>query len=93
MQRLKAALANDVQDAAWYDHDRHRTLEQLASDFNLPAEWHRTGRQMNPHILEQELSAKVQSVWLSFAYEWLSRDDLLRAVADYNHWRTLSSIV
>ena len=93
LQRLQAALANDVQDAFWYDHDRHRTLEQLASDFDLPAEWHRTGRQMNPHILEQELSAKVQSVWLSIAHEWLSAMDLRRAMADYDHWRTLSSIV
>ena len=93
LQRLKAALANDVQDAFWYDHDRHRTLEQLASDFDLPAEWHRPTRQMNPRILEQELSAKTQSVWLSIAHEWLSPEDLRRAMADYDHWRTLNSIV
>ena len=93
LQRLKAALANDVQDAFWYDHDRHRTLEQLANDFDLPAEWHRPTRQMNPRILEQELSAKAQSVWLSIAHEWLSPEDLRRAMADYDHWRTLNSIV
>lgn len=93
LQRLKAALANEVQDAYWYDHDRHRTLTQLASDFDLPAEWHRPTRQINLRILERELSSKAQSVWLSIAHEWLSPQDLRRAMADYDHWRTLSSIV
>lgn len=93
LQRLQAALANDVQDASWYDHERHRSLEQLASDFDLPAEWYRPTRQVNPCMLERELSAQAQSVWLSIAHKWLSPTDLRRALADYDQWRTLSSIV
>ena len=93
LQRLQAELANDVEDAAWYDRDRNRSLEQLANDFDLPAEWHRPARQLNPCMLEREVSAKAQSVWLSIAHKWLSPIDLRRATADYDQWRTLNSIV
>jgi hypothetical protein len=68
-------------------------LEQLASDYALPADWHDLNRQLNPCVLERALSAKAQSVWLLIAHEWLSAEDLRRAMADYDHWRTLSSIV
>jgi len=93
LQRLKAALANDVKDAEWYDHVGSHSLEQLASDYALPADWHGPNRQLNPCVLERELSAKAQSVWLLIAHEWLSAEDLRRAMADYDHWRTLRSIV
>lgn len=91
--RLKAALANDVQDAHWYDRDRHRSLEDLARDYDLPAEWHRKDRQANPNMMERELSAKAQSVWLAVAHEWLTTDELRRAIADYDQWRTAHAIV
>ena len=93
LERLHATLANDVMDVAWYDHDRKWTLQKLASDYALPAEWHCPDRQMNPAMLERELSAKAQSIWLSIAHEWLSVQDLRRALADYDVWRTQSSIV
>jgi hypothetical protein len=93
LQRLQAALANDVKDAEWYDHVGSHSLEQLASDYALPADWHGPNRQLNPCVLERALSAKAQSVWLLIAHEWLSAEDLRRAMADYDHWRTLSSIV
>lgn len=92
LQRLQAALANEFQDAAWCDHDRQRSLEQLASDFDLPAEWHRPTRELNPCMLERELSAKAQSIWLAIAHGCLSPDELRRALADYDHWRTANSI-
>jgi len=92
LQRLQAALANEVQDAAWYDRDRQRSLEQLASDYDLPAEWHRPTRQLNPCMLERELSARAQSAWLAIAHECLSPDELRRALADYDQWRTAASI-
>ncbi len=90
--KLKAMLGNEVQDAFWYDQERHRSLEDLASDYDLPAEWHRHGRQVSPHMLERELSAKAQSVWLSIANELLTTDELRRANADYDQWRTSSAI-
>lgn len=90
--RLQAALANDVQDAAWYDRSPHRSVEQLAGDFDLPADWHRPSRQANPCMLERELSARAQSVWLAVAHACLSPDELRRALADYDQWRTASSI-
>lgn len=90
--KLKAALGNEVQDAFWYDRERHRSLEDLASDYDLPAEWHRQGRQVNLNMLERELSAKAQSVWLSIANELLTTDELRRANADYDQWRTSSAI-
>ena len=93
LQRLQAALANDVKDAEWYDHVGAHSLEQLASDYALPADWHRPDRQLNPCVLERELSAKVQSVWLLIAHEWLCAEDLRRAIADYDQWRTNRSIV
>jgi hypothetical protein len=93
LQRLQAALANDVRDAEWYDRVGSHSLEQLASDYALPADWHGPNRQLNPCVLERALSAKAQSVWLLIAHEWLSAEDLRRAMADYDHWRTLSSIV
>lgn len=93
LQRLHAALANDVMDVAWYDHERKWTLKRLASDYALPADWDCRERQMNTTILERELSAKAQSIWLSIAHEWLSLQDLRRALADYDVWRTHSSIV
>ena len=93
LQRIHAALANDVMDVAWYDHDRKWTLQRLASDYALPADWECPDRQMNPAMLERELSAKAQSIWLSIAHEWLSIQDLRRALADYDVWRTQSSIV
>lgn len=40
LRRLRAALENDIKDAIWYDHIGPRSLEQLASDYALPAEWH-----------------------------------------------------
>ena len=52
--KLQAALANEVQDAFWYD--RHRSLEDFARDFDLPAEWHRKSRQVNPNMLEREVN-------------------------------------
>lgn len=91
--RLKAALANDVQDADWYSRDRRRSLEDLARDYDLPAEWHRKTRQANPNMLERELSAKAQAVWLAIAHEWLTTDELRRATADYDQWRTAHAIV
>lgn len=90
--RLQAALANDVQDAFWYDGDRHRSLKDLARDYDLPAEWGRRDRQFNPNMLERELSAKAQSVWLAIAHEWLTPDELRRANADYDQWRTAHAI-
>ena len=90
--RLKAALANEVQDAHWFDRDRHRSLDDLAGDYDLPAEWHRATRQGNLNMLERELSAKAQSVWLSIAHELLPMDELRRANADYDHWRTANAI-
>lgn len=90
--RLKAALANEVQDAHWYDRDRHRSLELLAGEHDLPAEWHRPQGGRNLNMLERELSAKAQSVWLSIAHEWLTTADLRRALADYDQWRTAHSI-
>lgn len=93
LQRLQAALANDVKDAEWYDRVGAHSLQQLASDYSLPANWHGPDRQLNPCVLERELSAKAQSIWLLIAHEWLSAEDLRRAMADYDHWRTLSSIV
>lgn len=90
--RLQAALANNVQDAAWYDRDPQRSVEQLARDYDLPAEWHRSTRQLNPCMLERELAAKAQSVWLAIAHACLSSDELRRALADYDQWRTANSI-
>ena len=90
--RLKAALANEVQDAAWFDRDRYRSLEDLARDYDLPAEWHRATRQGNSKMLERELSAKAQSVWLSIAHELLPMEELRRATADYDQWRTADAI-
>lgn len=90
--KLQAALAHDVQDAFWYDRDRHRSLEDLARDYDLPAQWHRATRQGNPNMLERELSAKAQSVWLSIAHELLPMDELRRATADYDQWRTANAI-
>ena len=90
--RLQAALTNEVQDAHWWDRDRHRSLEVLASEYALPAEWHRPDRQCVPNKLEQELSAKAQSIWLSIAHEWLTKTELCRATADYDQWRTAHSI-
>ncbi len=91
--RLQASLANDVQDAAWFDRDRHQSLEQVAGDYGLPAEWHRKNRQSNPNMLERELSAKAQSAWLLIAHELLPTSELRRATADYDQWRTANSIV
>ncbi len=91
--RLQAALGNEVQDASWYDRDRHRSLEDLAHDYDLPAEWHRKDRQANPNMMERELSAKAQTVWLAIAHEWLTTDELRRAIADYDQWRTAHAIV
>jgi hypothetical protein len=93
LQRLHTALANDVMDVAWYDHERKWTLQRLASDYALPAEWDCPDRQISPAMLERQLSAKAQSIWLSIAHEWLSLEDLRRALADYDVWRTHSSIV
>ena len=93
LQRLHAALANDVMDVAWYDHERRWTLKRLASDYALPADWDCPDRQMNLTILERELSAKAQSIWLSIAHEWLSLQDLRRALTDYDVWRTQNSII
>ncbi|MEG3153507.1 hypothetical protein [Sphingomonas sp. RB1R13] len=90
--RLQAALTNEVQDAYWWDRDRHRSLEVLASEYALPAEWHRPNRQCNPNKLGQELSAKAQSIWLIIAHEWLTKTELCRATADYDQWRTAHSI-
>lgn len=89
---LSNGLANEVQDAAWFDRDRYRSLEDLARDYDLPAEWHRATRQGNPNMLERELSAKAQSVWLSIAHELLPMDELRRATADYDQWRTANAI-
>lgn len=90
--RLKASLTNEVQDAYWFDRDRYRSMEDLAADYELPAEWHRATRQGNPNMLERELSAKAQSAWLCIAHELLTADELRRATTDYDHWRTASSI-
>lgn len=91
--RLQAALANEVQDAHWTDGDRHRSLEVLASEYDLPAEWHRPSGERNLNMLERELSAKAQTVWLSIAHEWLTTIELRRATTDYDQWRTAHSIV
>lgn len=93
LEQLRAVLANEVQDAAWYDRDPHRPLEQLAADFDLPAEWRRPTRQMRSEASERELSAKAQSIWLSIAHACLSSDELRRALADYDQWRTANAIV
>ena len=90
--RLQAALANEVVDTHWLDRDRHRSLEVLARDYDLPAEWHRPSRNGSPNQLDRELSAKVQCSWLSIAHEWLTNTDLRRATADYDQWRTAHSI-
>lgn len=90
--RLQAALVNDVQDPAWYDRDRHRSLEVLAGEYDLPAEWHRHPGERNLNMLERELSARAQTVWLSIAHEWLTTTELRRAIADYDQWRTANSI-
>lgn len=90
--KLQAALAHEVQDAFWYDRNRHRSLEDLARDYDLPAEWHRKSQQANPNMLERELSAKAQTVWLSIAHELLPSIDLRRATADYDQWRTANAI-
>lgn len=91
--RLQAALANEVQDAHWLDRDRHRSLEVLAGEYALPAEWHRPHRQISPNKLEQELSARAQTVWLAIAQECLEATELRRALADHDQWRTASAIV
>lgn len=90
--KLQAALAHDVQDAFWYDRNRHRSLEDLARDYDLPAEWYRKSRQVNPNMLERELSAKAQTVWLSIAHELLPSVELRRGTADYDQWRTANAI-
>jgi hypothetical protein len=90
--KLQAALANEVHDAFWFDRDRHRGLEDFARDFDLPAEWHRKSRQVNPNMLEREVSARAQTVWLSIAHELLTSVELRRAAADYDHWRTANAI-
>lgn len=90
--KLQSVLANDVQDASWYDRHRHRSIEDLARDYDLPAEWHRGPRQANPNMLERELSAKAQSAWLCIAHELLPIDELRRATADYDQWRTANAI-
>ena len=64
----------------------------MASEYDLPAEWHRPQGGRNLNMLERELSAKAQSVWLSIAHEWLTTADLRRAMADYDQWRTAQSI-
>ena len=91
--RLQAALANQVQDAAWYDRDRHRSLEVLAGEYELPANWQRSYGERNVNMLERELSARAQTVWLSIAHEWLTAIELRRAITDYDQWRTAHSIV
>ena len=91
--RLQASLGNEVHDANWYCHDRHRSLADLARDYDLPAEWDRRSREVNANVLERMLSAKVQTVWLAIAHEWLTTDELRRATADYDQWRTANAIV
>lgn len=91
--RLQTSLGNDVHDANWYCQDRHRSLADLARDYDLPAEWDRRGREVNANVLERTLSAKVQTVWLAIAHEWLTTDELRRATADYDQWRTANAIV
>ena len=91
--RLQASLGNEVHDANWYCHDRHRSLADLARDYDLPAEWDRPSREANANVLERKLSAKGQTVWLAIAHEWLTTDELRRATADYDQWRTANAIV
>lgn len=90
--RLKAALLNEVHDAAWHDHAGHQSLEGLAERYDLPVEWHRPNRPLDPGMLERELSAKAQCVWLAIAHAGLSPDELRRALADHDQWRTANSI-
>ena len=90
--RIQAALANEVVDVAWHDRDGLRSLEQLAHDYDLPAEWHRKGRQVGPNMLERELSAKAQCAWLAIAHASLTPIELRRALADYDQWRTANAI-
>lgn len=90
--RLQAALSNDVQDAHWYNRDRHRSLEDIARDYDLPTEWHRKNRQTNLNMLERELSARAQATWLAIANELLTMNELRRATADYDQWRTANAI-
>ena len=90
--RLQAALANEVQDASWYDRDRHPSLEVLAGEYDLPADWHRPYGERSLNMLEHELSARAQTIWLSIAHEWLTTIELRRALADYDQWRTAHSI-
>lgn len=91
--RLQASLSNEVHDANWYCHDRYRSLADLARDYDLPAEWDRPGREVNANVLERKLCARGQTVWLAIAHEWLTTDELRRATADYDQWRTANAIV
>lgn len=87
--KLGQALANEIVDAHWFA-DRHydRTLEGMAERHDLPCEWGKPNREANPAMLERQLSARAQGIWLAIAVELLPAADLRRALADYDAWRT-----
>lgn len=92
LQKLMTILTSQVHDAAWHARDPHRSLDQLATDFDLPAEWFRPTRQLRPEFLERQLSAQAQTIWLAVAHALLPPEELRRALADYDQWRTSHSI-
>ena len=93
LKKLGLALANEIVDAAWCaDRPSDRTLEGMAERYDLPCEWGKPGREGNPAMLERQLSARAQGVWLAVAVELLPAADLRRALADYDAWRTAHAI-
>lgn len=92
LERLRAALRNDVHDADVYGPHGLRQLEDLSRQYDLPAEWHQPGRQANPNMLERQLSARAQTIWLVIARALLDLAEQRRAHADYDQWRTAHAI-
>lgn len=93
LQRIRAALGNAVHDPSWLVDEGIRDLEDLSHQYELPAEWRQPGRQANPNVLERQLSARAQSIWLILARELLDLAERRRAHADYDQWRTAHAIV
>ncbi len=92
-ERLQAALRNEVQDVDWLTGDGLRELDDLSRQYDLPAEWYQPGRQAKPNMLERQLSARAQTIWLVIARELLDLAERRRAYADYDQWRTAHAIV
>jgi hypothetical protein len=92
LKPLTRALGNEVQDADWYLSPMIESLDELTDRYCLSAKWSVREREVNPHVLEQRLSARAQAIWLAIAKALLSPEEMRQATECYDLWRTAHAI-